>query len=101
MEARLALTCPHFPYPAVDSHVYGINAEMANDPVLIAYSVQDRTATRPARWTRLGVAFPHERGAGLTVFINAPPLDFDGRVVLVEPSANYDDIRPAGPHLGR
>jgi hypothetical protein len=70
---------------------------MAEDPVLIAYSVKDGTPERPAQWTRLGVAFPHERGAGLTVFINALPLDFDGRIVLVEPSADYANISPAGP----
>ena len=70
---------------------------MTNNPVLIAYSVKDTTAQRPAQWTRLGVAFPHDRGAGLTVFINALPLDFDGRILLVEPSADYDDITPAGP----
>lgn len=70
---------------------------MANDPVLIAYAVKDRTAVSRAQWTRLGVAFSHERGGGLTVFLQALPLDFDGRIVLVEPSADYDHISPAGP----
>ena len=70
---------------------------MTNNPVLIAYSVKDRTQERPAQWTRIGVAFPHDRGAGLTVFVNALPLSFDGRIVLVEPSANHDDVSPAGP----
>jgi hypothetical protein len=74
---------------------------VAKDPVLIAYSVKDAAASKPASWTRLGVAFPHDRGAGLTVFINALPLDFDGRIILVEPSADFADISPAGPHLGR
>jgi len=74
---------------------------MAKDPVLIAYSVKDRTPQHAAQWTRIGIAFPHDRGAGLTVFINALPLEFDGRIVLVEPSADYADISPAGPHLGR
>lgn len=69
---------------------------MTNNPVLIAYSVKDPTPERAAQWTRIGVAFPHDRGAGLTVFVNALPLKFDGRIVLVEPSADYTDICPAG-----
>jgi hypothetical protein len=58
---------------------------MANDPVLIAYTVKDATPKRKARWTRVGVVFPHDRGAGLTLFINALPPKFDGRIVMVEP----------------
>jgi hypothetical protein len=34
---------------------------------------------------RIGVAFPHDKGSGLTVVLNALPLNFDGRIVLVEP----------------
>jgi hypothetical protein len=74
---------------------------LTNNPVLIAYCVKDRTPKRQAQWLRVGIAFPHDRGAGLTVFINALPLDFDGRIVLVEPSADYADISPASPYLGR
>jgi hypothetical protein len=70
---------------------------LANDPVFIAYAVKDATPKRKARWTRIGVAFPHDRGAGLTVFINALPLQFDGRIVLVEPSADYKNVTPAWP----
>jgi hypothetical protein len=68
---------------------------LANDPVLIAYTVKDATPKRKARWTRVGVAFPHDRGAGLTLLIDALPLRFDGRIVLVEPSADYKAIAPA------
>jgi hypothetical protein len=56
---------------------------MTNDPVLIAYSVKDRTADSSAVWRRIGAAVPHDKGAGLTVILNALPLD--GRIVLVEP----------------
>ena len=70
---------------------------MTNNPVLIAYSVNDRTPDHAAQWTRIGVAFPHDRGAGLTVFLNALPIHFDGRILLVEPSADYADVSPAGP----
>jgi hypothetical protein len=55
---------------------------MANDPVLIAYTVKRLTNGKSA-WTRIGAAFPHESGAGLTVALDAAP--FDGRIVLLEP----------------
>lgn len=55
---------------------------MACDPVLIAYSVKrSKTSKRPI-WTRIGQAYPHEVGAGLTVVLDAMPLD--GRIVLLE-----------------
>jgi hypothetical protein len=65
---------------------------MSNDPVLIAYTVKDRTAERSAVWTRIGVAFPHDKGAGLTVILNVLPRD--GRIVLVEPAAEVLDTAP-------
>lgn len=66
---------------------------MSNDPVLIAYTVKDRTADRSAVWTRIGVAFPHDKGAGLTVILSALPRD--GRIVLVEPKCELLDALPA------
>jgi hypothetical protein len=65
--------------------------------VLIAYTVEDATPWRKARWTRVGVAFPHDRNSGLTVLIDALPLKFDGRIVLLEPSADYKEVTPAAP----
>lgn len=55
---------------------------MANDPVLIAYTVKNLPDGKSV-WTRIGVAFPHERGNGLTVTLDA--ASFDGRIVLLEP----------------
>jgi hypothetical protein len=43
---------------------------VTNDPVLIADTVEDATPQRKARWTRVVVAFPHDRGSGLTVLID-------------------------------
>lgn len=60
---------------------------MSNDPVLIAYTVKDRTSDRDAVWLRIGVAFPHDKGSGLTVLLDALPMD--GRIVLVEPKADF------------
>lgn len=65
---------------------------MTNDPVLIAYVVKDRPGKKSV-WVRIGVAFPHDRGAGLTVLLNALPLNFDGRIVLVEPKADPEALR--------
>jgi len=58
------------------------------DPVLIAYGVKRRSTSKRAHWTRIGHAFPHDSGAGLTVILDLLPLD--GRVVLLEPDTNDD-----------
>lgn len=62
---------------------------MRPDPVLIAYSVK-RSAKGRAVWTRIGAAYPHETGAGLTVVLSAMPLH--GRIILLELDAD-DDAR--------
>lgn len=56
-----------------------------NDPVLIAYTVK-RKANGKAAWTQIGAAYPHDTGAGLTVILEAMPVD--GRIVLLEPDAD-------------
>src|SRR3981081_4301864 len=71
-------------------------SKMANDPVLIAYVVRDRPGKKP-RWLRIGVTFPHDRGSGLTVVLNALPLHFDGRIVLVEPKIDPSKFPPVIP----
>lgn len=71
---------------------------MTNDPVLIAYTVKDTTPKRKAVWRRIGVAFPHENGANLTVLLDALPMD--GRIVLVEPRVDPPEgaaLRPPPP----
>lgn len=55
---------------------------MATDPVLIAYAVKRNSKSKRAIWTRVGCAYPHEVGAGLTVVLDSVPLD--GRIVLLE-----------------
>lgn len=61
---------------------------MASDPVLIAYGVRKTTNAKRNIWRRIGEAFPHEEGAGLTVVLNALPPD--GRIILIEPDAADD-----------
>ena len=61
------------------------------DPVLIAYGVQT-TKTGRNSWRRLGEAYAHEEGAGLTVLLDALPPD--GKIVLLERDER-DDARLA------
>ena len=48
---------------------------MANDTVLIAYAVKRNSKTKRAVWTRVGCAYPHDVGAGLTVVLDSVPLE--------------------------
>lgn len=68
---------------------------MTNGPVLIAYTGRIARAKK-ALWRRTGVAFPHDKGSGPTVLLDALPAG--GRIVLVEPKAGLAaDWRAAGP----
>lgn len=60
-----------------------------NKPTFYAYIVRDRGRDRPGIWTRIGAAWPHEKGNGLTVTLDALPLD--GRIVLMEPKEAAQD----------
>lgn len=62
---------------------------MATDPVLIAYTAKRISTGKKLVWTRIGQAYPHETGAGLTVVLVSVPLD--GRVILLEPDAADDE----------
>lgn len=55
---------------------------MTNDPVLIAYAVKRSAKSKKPIWTRIGKAYPHDTGAGLTVILDFLPVD--GRIVLLE-----------------
>jgi hypothetical protein len=53
---------------------------------LFAYAVEEYDAGNGKKgksWTRIGVAFPHQNGPGLSVQLRAMPLD--GRIVLLPP----------------
>lgn len=63
---------------------------MTNDPVLIAYAVRRVGKANKPVWTRIGCAYPHETGAGLTVVLDAVPADV--RIVLLERGED-DDAR--------
>ncbi len=56
---------------------------MANDPVLIAYAVRRRRSGKGVNYERIGRAYPHDTGDGLTVILDAMPLK-GGHIVLLE-----------------
>lgn len=59
---------------------------MSNDPVLLAYTAR-RGKNNRIYWSRIGQAYPHDIGAGLTVTLDALPID--GRIILLEPDADH------------
>lgn len=64
---------------------------MSSDPVLIAYAAR-RMKNGKSHWTRIGEAFPHDTGHGLTVKLDSVPLD--GIIILIERD-DHDDERLA------
>lgn len=59
---------------------------MTTKPTLIAYTVKNRGKKQKAIWTRVGAAWPHASGKGLSIELEALPVD--GRLVLIEPKAD-------------
>jgi hypothetical protein len=49
-------------------------------PPYIAYSVRERGEGKKARFTEIGVAFPHKDGKGFDILYDAIPLS--GRITL-------------------
>ena len=70
---------------------------MSNKPTLYAYAVKDRGRNQKAIWTRIGAAWPHEKGKGFTIELEAFPID--GRLVLTEPKQD-DTSQPADSFEG-
>jgi len=63
-------------------------------PTLIAYAVKDRGKGRKSIWTKIGAAWPHEKGKGFSIELEALPLD--GRLVLVEPQQEASTGQSSG-----
>lgn len=57
----------------------------ANRPAYVAYSVRDRGEGKKARFTEIGVVFPHKDGKGFDVLCDALPLS--GRITLRAPDS--------------
>jgi hypothetical protein len=58
-------------------------------PTLIAYSVKERGEGKQAIWTKIGAAFAHGKGKGLTIQLDALPLG--DSIVLREPKEDKED----------
>ena len=65
---------------------------MSNKPTLYAFAVKARGRNQKAIWTRVGAAWPHEKGKGYTIELEAFPID--GRLVLTEPKQDEADKTP-------
>jgi hypothetical protein len=63
---------------------------MSKKPYLVAYSVRKREGQKDF-WVRIGAAWPHAQNGGLTVQLDALPID--GRVVLSEPKADETEAK--------
>ena len=59
-------------------------------PTLIAYSVKEREG-KQAIWTKIGAAFPHGKGNGLTIQLDALPLG--DSIVLREPKEDKAEAK--------
>jgi hypothetical protein len=66
---------------------------MTTKPTLIAYAVKNRGKGQKAVWTRIGAAWPHSAGEGLSIELDAFPVD--GRLVPIPPKAD-DQAVPDG-----
>jgi hypothetical protein len=73
---------------------------MSNKPTLYAYAVKDRGRKAKAIWTRIGAAWPHEKGSGFTIELEAYPVG--GRIVLTEPKVDErgEDTPPSDTFEG-
>jgi hypothetical protein len=69
---------------------------MSNKPDFFAYG-EKQLGSRRTALVRIGVGWQHEKGKGLTIQVDALPLNFDGRIVLLEPKP---DEQPAGATEG-
>jgi hypothetical protein len=56
---------------------------MTNDPVLIAYAARRSRTSRKVLYERIGQAYPHNTGNGLTVILFAMPLK-GWHIILLE-----------------
>jgi hypothetical protein len=59
-----------------------------NQPAYIVFAVQERDKGRKAIWTRVGVVFKHREGEGLNQTLQALPINFDGRLVMLPPKGD-------------
>ncbi|GEP60436.1 hypothetical protein [Reyranella soli] len=69
-------------------------------PALIAWHVSEKGTKK--FWTRIGAAWPHKKGEGLTLQLELMPIA-DGRIVLLPPkedAGQSGDSQNATPEEG-
>ena len=57
----------------------------ANMPHFHVYAVREREKPQKPVWTRLGAAWKHQDGPGFNIELEAVPLNFNGKLVLLPP----------------
>ncbi len=58
---------------------------MSNTPKFHAFSVRERDKGKKAIWPRVGTVWAHDKGGGFNLELEALPVNFDGRLVLLPP----------------
>jgi hypothetical protein len=66
---------------------------MSKKPAFIAYTVKGRGKGQKSIWTRIGAAWPHGKGTGFNIELEAVPVD--GRLVLIEPKDAAETVEGA------
>ena len=65
---------------------------MSNSPKFFAYSVKERGHGKKAIWTRIGAAWDQQKGGGINIELEALPLAFDGKIILMPPKAEAETL---------
>ncbi|EJW10839.1 hypothetical protein A33M_4000 [Rhodovulum sp. PH10] len=63
---------------------------MSNAPAYFAFAVRERDKGKKAVWTRIGTVWSLKERDGFSLEIEALPVNFDGRLVLMPPKAAQD-----------
>lgn len=58
---------------------------------LIVFAEKLGQSKRDDKLIRIGVAFPHKQGGGLNIVIDALPLSFSGKLVILSPKDKVDE----------
>jgi hypothetical protein len=66
---------------------------MSNTPDFSVYAVREREKLKPI-WTRVGAGWLHQDGGGVNLELEAIPLKFSGKLVLLPPKPDRDDDVP-------
>lgn len=77
------------------------NTIMSSTSFLNAYAVKERAKGKKPFWTRIGRAWPHKSGTGFNLELEALPLNFEGKIVLMPPKASDAAAETFEAEVGR